>query len=266
MKMKMKKLASVFATAAAAALLASAAPAEDLTVVYRTSGQGGSGTSTQYFSSDRMRVSSGESDLIYEFSKGRMVNVDHKRKEYSEISLAELEAAMTAASGEMEKLSAQLDGMPAGMREKMQKMMGGGGGRVTLTKGGTRKIAGYTTREYVITRGDSMKMRVWATSQLQPPVSLADVARMTSASGPMAAMAKNPMFKGMADMVDKMKEVQGFPLADSNTFTIMGRTMKTSREATEVKQGAIPAATFDLAAIAPGYKKIKHPLSKMGRR
>ena len=111
-----------------------------------------------------------------------------------------------------------------------------------------------------------MKMQIWASSQLQPPVSLADLRRVASFQGPMAGMANNPMFKGMADIVDKMKEVQGFPLADSNTFSMMGRTVQSSREATEVRKGALPASTFDVATVAPGYKKVESPLKKMGRR
>ena len=133
----MKRIASACAVAV---LLAAHAPAEDLTVVYQTSGQGGGGTSTQYFASDRMRTSDGDSDMIYEFASGKMTTIDHKKKEYSEITVAELEAAMSSANAEMEKMTAQLENMPPAMRERMQKMMGGG--EVTLTRGGTREIAG----------------------------------------------------------------------------------------------------------------------------
>ena len=56
---------------------------------------------------------------------------------------------------------------------------------------------------------------------------------------PWRAMANNPMFKGAAQMAEKMKEVQGFPLASTTTIAIMGKTTTTSREAVEVKQGPV---------------------------
>jgi hypothetical protein len=43
----------------------------------------------------------------------------------------------------------------------------------------------------------------------------------------------------------------------------MGRSMDTSREAVEIKKGPIPASAFDVAAIAKGYKKVAHPVTKM---
>lgn len=260
----MKRVALVSAVITAAGLLAGVAGAEDLTIVFQTTGPGGGGTSTQYLTSDRMRTSDGQTDMVYEFAAGRMTMIDHAKKQYSETTLAEIEAAMAAVNPEMEKMKAQLDGMPAAMREKMQAMMGGGG-EVTLTKGGTREVAGYSTQEYTIARGDSMKMQVWTTSALRSPVSVADVRRFAS-FGSAASMANNPMFEGMSAMMEKMKEVEGFTLADSSTFTMMGRAMQSSREATEVREGAIPASTFDLAALAPGYEKVESPFARMGRR
>jgi hypothetical protein len=46
----------------------------------------------------------------------------------------------------------------------------------------------------------------------------------------------------------------------------MGRTHESTSEATEVTPGPIPASQFDLATIAPGYKKVKSPLSEIGKR
>jgi hypothetical protein len=44
---------------------------------------------------------------------------------------------------------------------------------------------------------------------------------------------------------------------------MMGKTMDSSKEAIEIKKGPIPAATFDVAVIAKGYKKVENPLMKM---
>lgn len=43
----------------------------------------------------------------------------------------------------------------------------------------------------------------------------------------------------------------------------MGHSTDTAKEAVEIKKGPIPAAAFDLTVIAPGYKKVPHPVTKM---
>jgi len=79
----------------------------------------------------------------------------------------------------------------------------------------------------------------------------------------MAAMANNPMFKGMAKLMDEAKKIQGFSLASHSQFQMMGKQTTTDREATEVKQGPVPASVFEIPA---GYKKVDSPMAKMGGR
>jgi len=258
------KIARPAATVALAfAVLASPVLAEDLTIVFKTSGSGGAGTSTQYLSSERMRTHDAERDMIFEYGTGRIVTVDHKKKQYSETTLAEIEQAMKAASAQMEQ---QMANIPPAMRERMQKMMGGMTGEVTVTEGGTRQVAGYDTQQYTVKMGDNMTMELWNTEDLQPPIPNVELRKLASFTGPMATMAQNPMFKGMADFAEKMKEIAGYTLADHTTVKMMGRSIETSREATEVKTGPIPASEFDVAAIAPGYKKVESPLTQIGKR
>ena len=98
------------------------------------------------------------------------------------------------------------------------------------------------------------------------PIPAADLRKLASFTGPMAMMANNPMFKGFGQLAEKMKELEGFTLADSTSVRMMGRGVDTSREATEVRTGPIPASDFDVAAIAKGYKKVKSPLGELGKR
>ena len=132
------------AVACAAALLAAPALAEDLTLVFKTTGSGGAGTSTSYYSSEKMRTGDAANETIVEYGPGKIVSIDHKKKEYSEITLAEMEAAMKAAQAKMEEANAQVKqqmaAMPPAMREKMEQMMGGVAGSVTVTKGGTSRV------------------------------------------------------------------------------------------------------------------------------
>ena len=65
--------------------------AEDLTIVSKeTSGNAPEKTTSQYFTKERMRNNSGDHDMIFEYGTGKITNIDHKKKEYSEITLAEL--------------------------------------------------------------------------------------------------------------------------------------------------------------------------------
>src|SRR6185503_863437 len=94
---------------------------------------------------------------------------------------------------------------------------------------------------------------------LKFPVPEAELKRFSSMAQGMAGMVNNPMGKGIAQMAEKMKEVQGFPLAQSSTISMMGKTSTTGREAVEVKEGPVDPAVFALPA---GYKKIQSPTMK----
>ena len=262
----MKTLGRTLSVAAAAVLIAAPVLAEDVVVVFKTEGSGGAGTSTQYYSRERMRTTDGQQDTLFEYASGTITNIDHKKREYSQITLAEVEEAMEAMNAQMEQARAQMEAMPAAMRERMAKMMGGMGGEVTVTKGGTRDVAGYATQEYTMTMGEGMTMSLWNTTDLQLPVPAADLRRLASFTGPMAMMANNPMFKGFGQLAEKMKEIEGLTLADQTSVRMMGRGSDSSREATEVRTGPIPASDFDISAIASGYKKVESPLAELGKR
>jgi hypothetical protein len=252
------------ALAVASALAVGALPgrAEDLTIVSKeTSSNGPERTTSQYFTEQRMRHNQGDYDMIFEYAAGKMTRIDHKRKEYSEITLADMEAQMQKASAEMEKAGAQLQNLPPEIREKMEKMMGGGA--VVVTKGGTRKIAGYDTQQYTIAMGTNMKTVTWNTTALKLPVPEADLKKFASFANSMGSMAQNPMFKSMSKMTEEMKKIQGFALARTTEFQMMGKSMTTSSEAIEVKQGPVAASVFEIPA---GYKKVESPVAKMGSR
>src|SRR6266536_1785385 len=234
---------SLAMTASALVLAALPALAEDLTIVFKDNT---GSTQTHYFTATKMRTSGGDHETIMDFSTGTITVIDKKKKEQSQ---AQTEQAMAK--------------VPPEMREKMQQMMGGMGagfaGAITVTKGGTRKVAGYDTQQYTITMGDMMKHDVWNTTSLQLPFDPAQFRRMSGFSGPFAS---GPMMKGMTKMAEKMKEVQGFTLAETTSIKMMGRGNDTSKEAVEVKKGPIPADAF---AVPAGYKKVDSTMLKMGQ-
>lgn len=248
--------------AAAALALSCAAPvvAEDVTILYALTENGQpKGTATHYVSSERMRMSQPDTDIIVEYASGRFVAIDHKKKEYWETTRDEMNAQLQQVTARMEeqqkKMQTQMQNMPPALREKMGNLMGGMAAAVTVTPGtGSKKIAGYDTKPYTVTIGDMMKQELW-NAEIAFPTPAMD------ARNSMMAM-NNPMMKGATRLVEEMKKVKGIPLSETTTVKVMMKTVTSSREATEVKMGPIAASAF---ALPTGYKKVESPLAKMAQ-
>ena len=235
--------------AVAISALALSASAADLTITFKSSD---GGTATQYFTKDRVRFNSGRSDTMMEFSSGKLVTIDHQKKEYSEMTLAEIDEAMKGAAAQMEQAMAQV---PPQMREQMARMMGGAAAEVTVAKGGTQTVAGYSCQTYTISMGSTMTQETCNTTALTPPFDPANLQKLSRIS--------MPMMQGMEKFIEKMKEIQGLSLKEHTTVSMMGRKNETNREATEVKTGPIGDEVF---AMPAGYKKTDSPLKNLGRR
>jgi hypothetical protein len=240
----------------AAAPLASA---EDLTIVSKTtSSMGSGGTTTSYYAANRFRVSDASgSDVIFDAAKGTVVFVDNGKKQYSESTLAEMEAALKAGSDMMSQAMKDLppEAKNNPMMAEMMAKMGGGGTplEAKVTKGANpKKVAGYDCEHWVIAIGPSTKTEIWTTSALSFPPQLYDIRK--------AFASLNPMMKSMAQMFDEMRKIKGFTLADQTSFSMMGRSVTSSSEATEVKKSAIPDSAFEVPA---GYKKVDSPFVEM---
>ena len=257
----------LIAAACAVSLAAASTPAasaDDLTLVFKSTNKDGASTSTtSYYSTEKMRSGDAEHETIVEYAAGKIISIDHKKKEYSEITLAEMDAAMKQAQAKMDQMAEQMKNMPPAVREKMEAMMGGATGSVTVTKGGTREVAGYSCQDYTIAMGQTMTTKLCATTTLAMPIPKVDAQKFAAFTTSAGMMAQNPMFKGLSKVADEMKKVEGVAIAESTSIKMMGRAIDNSKEATEIKKGPIPASAFDLATIAKGYKKVPNPITQM---
>ena len=233
--------------ALALSAFALSAAAEDLTITFKSSD---GSTPAHYYSKDRIRMNSGKTDTILEFASGKIVHVDHQKKEYSEMTIAELDESMKAMSAQMEQAMAS---MPPQMREKMAGMMGGGG-EATVTKGSTRTIAGYPCQSWTIAMGTTMTQQSCNSTALTPPFDPANFQKLSRISV--------PMMQGMDKAFKKMADIQGIALMNHTTMSMMGKKTDTTTEATEVRKGAIAADVF---AVPAGYKRVESPLKKMSK-
>lgn len=229
----------------AALLLPLRAAADDLIITSKVTSQGGkTSTSSTYMTAAQMKRSDDQRDTIIDFASGKITRIDRTKKEYSEMSKADMEAL----SQEMTKRMSQ-NPQAAKM---MEGMMSGMVGTVTVTKGtASKKIAGYDCQEYVVSMGEAMKMSLWTTLALTPPVQPSQMYSAMSVLG-----GSGPMAKSMSAVYAEMQKIKGVGLAESSTISVMGTTMTTSSEATEVKRGPIDPAVF---AIPAGFKKVDGP-------
>jgi predicted nucleic-acid-binding Zn-ribbon protein len=233
------------AVLAFAVALPAVAAADDLTVVSKvTLNQGTPTTSTQYITGQKIRSSDGEHDTIVDVAAGRFTVINHKKKEYYEFTRDEMAASMA-------KLDQQMSGPMGAMFEKM---MGGKAGEVTVTKGTSRKVAGYDCTNYTFTLGENMKYDVCSTQAVQLPDQLY---YYDALKGPYSMMG--PMGKRFEKLFDEMKKIKGFPIAMNSQVNMMTVKMNIASEATEVKKGPIPASAF---AVPAGYTKKDAPFKR----
>lgn len=219
--------------------------AEDLTIVAKyATNKGVSGLSTTYLSTDKVRTSAPDQDVIVDLKASRYVFVDNKKKEYWETTAAEMEATFKQLEAQMSQMAEQMKNMPAALRDKL------GGGPVppvTVQKGvGSKVVAGHTCQPYTVSMGDSMKIEMWVAPDVEFPAQSLD-ARKALFQGPMARFGK---------VFDEMKKIKGYPLLEVTSMKLMGQAVESTREVTELRKGAIPASTFETPA---GYKRKDSP-------
>jgi hypothetical protein len=233
--LRRRTLAFSFAAAFALTL-----PAQDLTVISKTSMGDHTGTSTQYMSSTKSRTTDGQNDAIIEFKTGRYAFVDHKKKEYWETTVEEM-------ASYFDRLEKDMKGNP------MFDAMFGGPDDVKVEKGKTsRKIAGYDCDDYTMSMGPSFVFEFCAAKGLKPPPQYYEGRKFSFAS-------MGPMGKRYMKMFEEMRKIEGFPLTLEMDVDMGVAKQKTLSEATEVKKGPIPDSVF---AIPAGYAKKPSPFKK----
>ncbi len=248
-------LATCFAVASAAA--------EDLTIVSKLTRDGApAGTSTNYLTNDHIRMSQAEGqEFLLDAASGNMTVIDSKKKEYYVITAQDL-AAMTAKLQEqMKKMDEQMKNMPPQAREMMAKMMGGAGASLSVQKTGVaRKIAGYSCESWTMKMGEMMSSEQCISSEVPIPTQAWTRYKELSESLASIGQSMGPMGKGIAEMQEKMKTMQGFPLFHSSSVKVMGKSSTNTSEVTEIRRGPIPASAFEVPA---GFKRGDSPMKKM---
>jgi hypothetical protein len=216
------------------------ASAEDLTIVSKVAPtKGETITSTQYLSPGAMRIDNGHVSTIVDFSSGKIIQLDNRKKTY-----------YVTTVDEMRQHFQKLDEM-AQSNPMMQKLLGTMSEVQVQQTDDTKDIAGYTCHKVLLSMGDNFKETLWVTTQLEVPTQYYDARKMLYAMmGPIASKFDK--------MLDAMKKINGLALASDVETKVMGFDASSTSEAQEVKKGPIPAVIFQ---APPGYKQVKSPLA-----
>lgn len=195
-------------------------------------------TSTKYFSGNAMRtVSSTGEDSIIRFDQQKMIQIDHQKKSYSEMTFQQMQEML-------DKLGSDpgVDNKQAA--EAMKQVFGQTMGQVSVKPNGPGEpIAGYATEKYLVSM-TPMEMQLWTAPGLTIPPVYYDTMKLNA--------RKNPMFD-MSKMLDEFKKIKGMTLKTVMSMKMMGMNMETTTVATSVEKGPIPASKFEVPA---GYKAV----------
>lgn len=203
---------------------------------------GASSTSTVHITDSFIRtIASDGEETIVMIEEGKIVNIDHKKKRYAEITFEELNAQLEKASAQLSK-----EQNPQTM-QMMEKMMGGPIGELSVEEEGSGgEIAGYATEKYTVNMSP-LSMVLWAAPDLPIPDAYYDSMKLKA--------APNPMFD-MAKMFEEFKKIKGYPLKTETSMKMMGMEGKSIDEVTNVEKGEVPPV-----AIPQSYKKV--PFGKL---
>src|SRR5450755_3136181 len=204
--MKLKVLA--LTTFAATGTASVACMADDLTVVSNvtTNGQPG-GTQTSYISSDHIRHSESKgNDVIIDLKNATMTNIDGKKKTYYVMTKQDMETMQAAMAARMNDPK---------MKQAMAMMQGMSSSVASSTEvkktGVTRRVAGYSCEEWLISMGPMMSMTECVTSELKYPVQSWEALAAFNESMRKSMSGFGPSAKSGEEFAEKLKSVKGFP-------------------------------------------------------
>jgi hypothetical protein len=145
----------------------------------------------------------------------------------------------------MEKAKA---GIPESLRDKMA---GDTLKEVSVTKGEGRTVAGFACQNYVVSLGEKMRMETCASTSLRPPFDPKNLRNLALATAPVA-----PGNSGISRMVEKMRAIPGISIASSTFVTMLGKTIESVMEATEIRMTPIAPGLFE---VPPTFRKVDSP-------
>jgi hypothetical protein len=184
-----------------------------------------------WIGTDRVRRDDEASSVILRLDQNKMYMVDHSTKTYSVLDLPI----------DFKKL------MPEGGQQMMEQMSQMMKMDVTITPTEEKKTVGkWDTRKVKVGLSNSMGVKIDTTMWVSKSIGV-DPAIYTKMTASLASLQPGSM-----DWVKKMEQIDGVPVLQESTVTMMGTSFKTREELLSVEDTAAAAASYDPPA---GYTK-----------
>jgi Domain of unknown function (DUF4412) len=190
------------------------------------------------------KQSSENNASIFRLDKEMVYFIDIQKKEYSEMTFAELEAYTKKANKKLEDMNEKLKNLPPEQRKMMEQMMGkaamgGQNAKIDVIKTAEKKnISGYLCIKYAMKEDTTEVGSVWTTADVP------DFSSMQKDFKEFGQRMAAQMPKA-GEMVAAMTKVEGFPVQT----TIAGITTTV----TKIEKKVAPASEFE---VPEGYKKV----------
>ena len=198
-------------------------------------------------------MGNGKTDTIMEFASGKIVSIDHQKKQYSEMTVAEMDEAMKAMAAQMEQTMAQV---PPQMREQMAKMMGGGhGARSRSPRAPARPSRATPARPTPSTMGTNMTQETCNSTALTPALRPREL--------PEAVAGQHPHDAGHGQDDEEDVRDPGHRALAAHHHEHDGQ--EGGHHAWRRPRSRRAPSPPTPSPRPPGYKQVESPLKKMGK-
>jgi hypothetical protein len=224
-----------------------------------TSSAGGQKRSQSYYMPQMFKfVQDDGSSIIMRFDRDLWISADGKKKEYWQMTFAELETRMKGMGAQrdsaMQQMQKQMESMTPEQRKMVEQMMGkqfGGGGSdgpLEIRKGGpSRTISGFSCTRYAVTENGKEVLVLWTARDVREFAAMRRDYEKFARS--MAAMRGSQAGSLSRAWTEAMKVIDGFPMETESAGS------KTT--VTKLEKKSTPAGEFEAPA---GSKKVPPPL------
>ncbi|MGA3285964.1 MAG: DUF4412 domain-containing protein [Bacteroidota bacterium] len=200
--------------------------------------------STSSYRTHMFKQSSENNASIFRLDKEMVYFIDTQKKEYSEMTFAEMEAHTKKANKKLAEMNEKLKNLPPEQRKMMEQMMGkaamgGQNAKIDVIKTAEKKnISGYICIKYAMKEDTTEIGSVWTTAGVP------DFSSMQKDFKEFGQRMAAQMPKA-GEMVAAMMKVEGFPVQT----TVAGITTTV----TKIENKVAAASEFEVPA---GYKKV----------
>jgi len=203
--------ADVLITRKSTALSAAAAGQEPLETLEKT-----------WVGSNRMAQQDGDSTTIIDLEAKKLFIVDHAAQSYNAVDLPI----------DFKKISPEIAHFMEQFGDQMKLVANVSGGDEKKT------IAGYPTTHYTVEAqngmGLSFAVELWVTTEIE-----ADLREWRRLTGEMVSLQP-----GTAELVEKLMGIEGFPVVQETTISMMGNRMVTREELVSIEEKPAPEGTY----------------------